>query len=69
MPAIVKCTGSRPEARRKAGRDRADGQEVDESLIGGFVLRYSDKMIDSSVKRKFKELKTIVEDNSYIKKY
>ncbi len=44
-------------------------QEVDESLIGGFVLRYSDKMIDSSVKRKFKELKTIVEDNSYIKKY
>lgn len=44
-------------------------EEVDESLIGGFVLQYSDKMIDSSVKRKLSELKNIVEDDTYIKKY
>lgn len=44
-------------------------EEVDESLIGGFVLQYNGKMIDSTVKRNLKDLRTIVDDNSYIKKY
>ncbi len=43
--------------------------EVDESLIGGFILKYDDKMIDSSVRRRLAELHTIIEDNTYIKKY
>ncbi len=42
---------------------------VDESLIGGFVLQYGDKMIDSSVSRRLSTLKNIIEDDSYIKKY
>lgn len=44
-------------------------EKIDESLIGGFVLQYDDKMIDSSVSRNLRELNTLVEDNSYIKKY
>ncbi|MBK7149877.1 MAG: F0F1 ATP synthase subunit delta [Bacteroidetes bacterium] len=41
-------TDSRFKTRRKL--DTIDlTEEVDESLIGGFVLRHSDKVIDSSV--------------------
>jgi F-type H+-transporting ATPase subunit delta len=42
---------------------------IDESLIGGFVLQYGDKMIDSSVKTNLSLLRDIIEDNTYIKKY
>lgn len=44
-------------------------EEVDEELIGGFVLTYGDKMIDGSVRRRLHELAAIIEDNTYIKKY
>jgi F-type H+-transporting ATPase subunit delta len=44
-------------------------EKVDESLVGGFILQYGDKMIDNSVSRNLRELTTLVEDNSYIKKY
>lgn len=44
-------------------------EEVDADLIGGFILQYGDKMIDSSVRRRLNELHTVIEDNSYIKKY
>lgn len=44
-------------------------EAVDETLIGGFVLEYSGKMLDTSIKRKLHELKSVVEDDSYIKKY
>ena len=44
-------------------------EEVDESLLGGFILQYGDKMIDSSVRRRLNELHTLIEDNSYVKKY
>lgn len=44
-------------------------EQVDEELIGGFILKYSDKMIDSSVRRRLNELAALIEDNSYIKKY
>ena len=43
--------------------------EVDESLIGGFVLQYNDKLYDASVIDKLKDLKVKFEDDSYIKKY
>lgn len=42
---------------------------VDESIIGGFILHYGDKMIDSSVVRKLNGYRGIVDDDSYIKKY
>lgn len=42
---------------------------IDESLIGGFVLEYDGKMIDSSVSRSLRGLNSIVRDDSYIKKY
>jgi len=44
-------------------------EEVDESLIGGFVLQYSGKMLDTSIKRKLYELQGVVDDDSYVKKY
>lgn len=42
---------------------------VDEDLIGGFILQYGDKQIDSSVKRRMHEFRAVVDDDSYIKKY
>lgn len=42
---------------------------IDESLLGGFVLRYGDRMIDTSVKRRLHEFRAVVDDDSYIKKY
>jgi len=44
-------------------------EAVDETLIGGFVLEYSGKMLDTSIKRKLYELKGVVDDDSYVKKY
>ena len=44
-------------------------QEVDPSMIGGFILQYDDKMIDSSVSRRLTALKGVIEDDTYIKKY
>jgi len=42
---------------------------IDESIIGGFVLQYGDKMIDSSVLKNLRGFRNIVDDDSYIKKY
>lgn len=44
-------------------------EEVDESLIGGFVLQYDDKQIDTSVIRNLRQLSNTVIDDSYVKKY
>ncbi len=41
-------------------------ETINKDLIGGFVLRVGDKMIDSSVRTKFKELKREFTDNPYI---
>ena len=42
---------------------------IDESIIGGYILQYGDKMIDSSVTKNLSGLRNIVDDDSYIKKY
>jgi F-type H+-transporting ATPase subunit delta len=42
---------------------------IDESIIGGFILQYGDKMMDSSVVKNLSGLRNIVDDDSYIKKY
>jgi F-type H+-transporting ATPase subunit delta len=44
-------------------------EEVDANVIGGFVLSWGDKMIDSSVSRRLDALKGVIEDDSFVKKY
>ena len=41
---------------------------VDPSIIGGFVLRVGDKLYDSSVSYRLKDLLSQFEDNQYISK-
>lgn len=40
--------------------------EVDESLIGGFIVQYEDKLIDASVSKSLKQLRKDLSDNKYI---
>jgi len=42
---------------------------VDAGMVGGFILQYGDKMIDSSVSRRLNSLKAVIEDDTFIKKY
>lgn len=44
-------------------------EEIDESLIGGFVLQYGDKQIDASVQRSLQQLSNTVIDDSFVKKF
>ncbi len=41
-------------------------EKVDNNLIGGFVLRVGDKMIDTSIAGKIRDLKREFDDNPYI---
>jgi F-type H+-transporting ATPase subunit delta len=40
---------------------------VNADLVGGFILQYGDKQIDSSVRSSLQKLNHLVEDNSYVK--
>ena len=42
--------------------------EVDPSIIGGFVLKFDDLLLDNSVERKLHLIKKQIQDNSYISK-
>ncbi len=42
--------------------------EVDESLIGGFVLQVEDKLFDASVKKSLADIKSKIVDYSYVSK-
>lgn len=42
--------------------------EVDETLIGGFVLQYGDKQYDASIAKHLGMAKKGLEDNAYLKK-
>jgi len=42
--------------------------EVDESLLGGFVLQYGDKQYDASIARQVNILKKDLESNEYLRK-
>ena len=41
---------------------------VDESLIGGFILKYNDKLYDTSISGRLAKLRNEFKDNKYIKK-
>ncbi len=51
--------------REKAGNPKSINLEssVDESLIGGFILKYEDKLYDSSVASKLRELRKSFSEN------
>ena len=42
-------------------------EELDEKLIGGFVLSFDDKQLDASILRQIKNLKKEFDINLYIK--
>lgn len=57
------------KVKREAGLENIElVTEVDENLIGGFVLQYEDKLFDASVSRSIGFLKSKIQDNSYIKR-
>ena len=56
------------KSREKLGEVELE-EVINPELIGGFILEYNGKMIDSSVSRGLHTLKNIIEDDSYIKKY
>lgn len=44
-------------------------EQVDPSIIGGFILRWGDRQVDTSVARKLHELRQDFRDNLYLKDY
>lgn len=44
-------------------------EKVDPSIIGGFILRWGDRQVDTSVVRKLHALKQDFKSNLYVKDY
>jgi F-type H+-transporting ATPase subunit delta len=44
-------------------------EQIDPSIIGGFVLRFGDNQIDTSVEREIELLRREFEKNLYVKDY
>jgi F-type H+-transporting ATPase subunit delta len=44
-------------------------EKVDPSVLGGFILRYGDKQIDTSLEREFQLLRREFDKNLYVKDY
>lgn len=56
--------------RKKAGITQIDlKQQIDPSLIGGYVLEYNGNQIDASVSRKLAQFRASAVDETYVKKY
>jgi F-type H+-transporting ATPase subunit delta len=43
--------------------------EIDENLIGGYILHWDDKMIDNSISRGLAILKDEFDNNDYVRKF
>jgi F-type H+-transporting ATPase subunit delta len=43
--------------------------KVDPTIVGGFVLKYGDMLLDNSVERKLQLIKKQIQDKSYISKF
>jgi F-type H+-transporting ATPase subunit delta len=55
---------------KKQGISQVDlTEKVDESLIGGAILRLGDKQLDASISRQIKDLKQSFNKNLYIKDF
>ena len=44
-------------------------EKVDESIIGGYILKVADRQIDDSIKSKLKALELKFSQNPYIKEF
>ncbi|PRY14817.1 ATP synthase F1 subcomplex delta subunit [Pontibacter ummariensis] len=70
VSAVPLSAALREELGRKlvaqTGKTIVLEEEVDSTLIGGFLLRVGDKQIDSSVKNSLRKLRNKFKDNPYI---
>jgi F-type H+-transporting ATPase subunit delta len=58
------------DLKQKTGITQVDlVQEIDETLIGGYILQYGDNQIDASVSRRLQQFRSAAVDESYTKKY
>lgn len=57
------------EASRISGKTIELEEEVDPSIIGGYILLVGDRQVDSSVRAKLKEMSYDFSETSYIKAY
>ena len=58
------------KVKREAGLENIElNTEVDESLIGGFVLQYEDKLFDASASKAIDLMKKELNINEFVKKY
>ncbi|MDQ3392536.1 MAG: ATP synthase F1 subunit delta [Bacteroidota bacterium] len=55
--------------REKTGKQVELKEEINESLIGGYILKIGDLQIDESINSKLKELKLEFSKNPYVKEY
>lgn len=55
--------------KKSYNKDVLIEEEVDPSLIGGFILTVGDKQIDASISRKLADLEKNFSDNLYVKEY
>jgi F-type H+-transporting ATPase subunit delta len=59
LDIVAKQTGKKVELIEK----------VDAAVIGGFILRYGDNQVDTSIAGKIHDLKKEFEKNLYVKEY
>lgn len=53
----------------QTGKEVQLTEKVDANIIGGFILRFGDKQIDTSVSGKIRELSKEFDQNLYVKEY
>jgi F-type H+-transporting ATPase subunit delta len=54
---------------QQTGKEVQLTEKIDASIIGGFILRFGDKQIDTSVSGKIRELGKEFDHNLYVKEY
>ncbi len=58
------------DLKQKTGITQVDlVQEIDETLIGGYILQYGDKQIDASVSRRLQQFRSAAVDETFVRKY
>ncbi|MDX2002282.1 MAG: ATP synthase F1 subunit delta [Chitinophagales bacterium] len=71
MPMDAKVVDSIvSQVKQKAKLEKVElVTEVDDSLIGGFVVQYEDKLFDASISKRLQALRKEYSDNAYVKKF
>lgn len=55
--------------KKQSGKEVELVEKIDSSVIGGFILRYGDNQIDTSVAGKIRNLRKEFDNNLYVKEY